>query len=145
MGMGYYPALNPPVPGIQPELIVSGKTLAEAMPALDELSEQLGVQKLGSFHSESIEESFALLGESVPPGMPEKPIEWFEPEMGLKTIRALRNHVASHTQISLLVKDARDREKTVELDGVMTDLQQLENVLGTAAQHKSKFRLRIDI
>jgi hypothetical protein len=147
MGMAYYPVLNPPISGFKPELNVSGKALAEAMPALDELAQQLSVEKLRSFHSESLEESFALIGESVPADMPEMPIQWFEPERGLNAIKALRDHLGSHAQIPLLLKDAPGREpdQSILLDRVLQDLLQLESVLNAAAQNKSKFRLRIDM
>src|SRR4051794_3796231 len=104
MGVSYYPVLDPPIEGFTPHLEVSGKAIARAMPLLKGWAAELGVRDLMSFYSESHAESFALIGESVPKGMKETPIEWFAPQDGLTALRAylgrLRDTSAEELQFS---------------------------------------------
>jgi len=129
MGVAYYPAFENDVAGYEPSTAISGKALARAMDELDAICGELGVRTLMSFYSESNAEAFAKIGEPVPPGMKEDPIQWSEPADGLRTIEAL------------LECDKIGNFK----DGVIADLESLQEILQVAIKHSTRFRLRIDV
>ena len=145
MGAAYYPVLHPAIPGFQPELVVSGKATARAMPVLDEISAQLGVRALSDYYSESVEEAFAKIGEPVPPGMKDEPIKWSYPADGLETVRALANHLRSNGSHDLEITDSTGRTRTVSAEAIASDLEALASVLTKAVEQKCSFRLRTDI
>jgi hypothetical protein len=148
MGVSYYPVFDPPMADLRPEEGVGGKPIARAMPLLTAWAAELGVRDLESFYSESNEESFALIGESVPEGLKETPIEWSDPGDGLRTVRAYLGHlrtIGGTAGPTLHFKDFKDRDESVKLDSLREDLQSLESVLVKAADRGSRFRLRIDM
>jgi hypothetical protein len=133
MGVAYYPELEQEIPGYDPCVEVSGKPLARAIDALDKICAELGVPRVLSFYSESTEEACAKIGAPVPPGMRKDPVRWSQPRDGLKTFSA----------IIAYLKDRPDQLK--DSARVREDLEAFQKVLEKAQQHKTRFRLRIDI
>jgi hypothetical protein len=133
MGVAYYPSFERKIEGFDLATAVNGKPIARAMDRLDEIAKGLGITALRTFHSESKEEFFSKIGESVPPGLPDHPVQWSEPEHGIRTLVALIKHLRDHPDE--LPNAAR----------VCEDLESFRQVLLKAQEHETRFRLCIDI
>jgi hypothetical protein len=145
MGVYYYPVFDRKVDSLPTELCVDGKAIARAMPLLDRWAKELGVRDMMSFYSESNEESFASIGEEVPPGLKETPIEWTEPGDGLRTVRAYLERAGTVSDRTLRFADSKGRKVELELEHLLADLQALERELVHAKSRGCRFRLRISI
>ena len=133
MGVAYYPAFECETPGFDPSTEIGGKPLAREMEDLGEICARLQVSDLMSFYSESLKESFDLIGEEVPEGMKEEPIKWTEPAEGLRTLDALIAYLTGHP--AELQNSPR----------ILEDLQSLRAILDKASELKTRFRLRLDM
>jgi len=133
MGVAYYPSFERQIPGFDPSTAVSGKSTARSMKQLDGICVRLGMASLMSFYSESNEEAFGKIGEPVPPGMQDDPIQWSEPAEGLRTVVGLIEYLRTHA--GELPDTARIQE----------DLEDFRKVLIKAQEHGTRFRLRIDV
>jgi hypothetical protein len=129
MGTAYYPSFERDIPGYDPATAMSGKAIGRAMKELDAICNRLSVTPLSSFYSESNAEVFKKIGEPVPAGLKDNPIKWSEPIDALRTIDALLEW---------------HRTNAAEPQ-VIQDLQNLNQALLMAAEHATRFRLRIDL
>lgn len=147
MGVAFYPVLNPAVPDYQPEIVVGGKAIAQAMPLLESWARDLAVRPLYDFYSESLEETYAHIGDAVPDEFKdqEEPIKWSAPADGMKTVRALVDRLRAESGPEIRFTDNRGRETTIEIGRLIRDLESLEQVLRVASERGSRFRIRIDV
>lgn len=121
------------IAGYEPATEVNGKPIARAIENLDAICDRLRVRSLSSYHSASLEETFDAIGEPVPDDLPERPIEWSEPNDGLRTVEALIEYVRSHPD---------DVPSAVAVE---KDLERFQTVLQKAREFGTRFRIRIDI
>ncbi|HMD53793.1 MAG TPA: hypothetical protein VKJ65_04505 [Phycisphaerae bacterium] len=133
MGVAYFPEFERQVTGFDPSAAVCGKSLARAIKRLDEICKHLGTAPLFIFYSESNEEAFKTIGKPVPPGLQDNPIHWSEPEQGLQTIVSLIKYLHDHPA------------ELPDAPSILEDLESLRQVLLKAQEHRTRFRLRIDI
>ena len=109
---------------------VNGKALAGSE-QLDELAERAGVKPLMAFFSQDPEEAEGFLeaeGIEMPPGgLPDE--QWFSPEEGLATVRALLQHLGT------AVPDA---------PAIAADLRGFESVLSRLATKGLRWHLAVD-
>lgn len=131
MGAALYIIVDSPDPGY--ETFVNGKVLSRTEDRHAAAAEKAGVTPLMGFFSMSQEEVEAAAGEF---GLPEETgtgtteEQWFDPEDGLKTVRAL---------LGMLDKDPDS------LGGdVKGELLEFEAVLKEAKQHGHRWHLGVD-
>ena len=134
MAVALYPAFEEDIPGYDPATAMSGKALSRAVRAgrgeLEEICRGLGVMPIFDFYSESYEETFVKIGEPVPDDLPsEAPVKWSNPAEGLRTVEALLACPDCQALAPALLEDLRD----------------FRAILLKAAQHGTRFRLRIDV
>ena len=132
MGVAYYPVFEKAIPGFNPSVEVSGKSMAKALEVLDGICRKLEKRELSSFYSESNHETFASIGSDAPPGLCDEPIAWSQPADGLTTVDALLEHLS------------REPSAVERPEAVIADLRSLRRVLLEAERHHTRFRLRID-
>lgn len=134
MGVALYPEFEKSIPGYDPSTAISGKALAHAVGGgrgeIEQMCHRLGVVPIFGFYSESNEEAFAKLGEPVPAGLPpEEPLKWSDAAEGLRTVEAL----------------LACPELEAMPPHVSEDLRNFRAILFKAAEHGTRFRLRIDM
>jgi len=112
------------------DIIVDGKALARAEAALGEICARIGVKAPMEFFSQNPEELADMLGDEVPEMPPE---QWFSPEDGLRTVRALLAHLATNG------KSIRSAAAVID------DLKQCERVLVYLEKTKTQWHFAIDI
>src|SRR5687767_4194352 len=86
------------------DLFVNGKALSQASARLSSAAKKLGVRELMSFFSQNPEDAADFV-EDVSALPPE---QWFAPEEGLTTIRALITHFSASPSDSAVVDDLRE-------------------------------------
>lgn len=130
MGVAWYVVPEQKVDGL--EHGVDGKALAHAPEAmLEALFAKLKVKPLMEFFSMNLEEQAYFLGEEgAHLFMPE---EWHEASAGVKTVRALLEHLHAHP-------DALPRSADV-----IRDLEQFETVLEGLEKAKVRWHVAIDV
>ena len=132
MGVSIYVSLEQEIAGVDP-LAINGKPLSKAVDALDEWAQAKGLRTVMEMVSSPPEEVADLMDVEVD-DLPEHLVaeQWFAAADGLKTIRAMIEHLQQH---STAVKAA---------DDVLTDLQDIEAVLVAAEAQRVKFHFSID-
>jgi len=132
MGVSIYVSLEKEIAGVDP-LAINGKPLSKAVDALDEWAQAKGLRTVMEMVSSPPEEVADLMDVEVD-DLPEHLVaeQWFAAADGLKTIRAMIEHLQQH---STAVKAA---------DDVLTDLQDIEAVLVAAEAQRVKFHFSID-
>jgi hypothetical protein len=131
MGVAVYIAAEREVPGL--DVSVNGKPLARSN--LDRFRPTPEVRPLHDYFSISPEDAASIAGDDpddVPPGR-YPPEEWFAPEDGLATVRALLAYLAAHPD---------DRRN---IPFVVDDLREFERVLTGLAAAGVRWHLAIDI
>ena len=137
MGVAHYVVLNSDVEDV--DTTMDGKALARQADALADLARSCGVSDLRSFHSENPDDVLALLeSEEVLPEaetleMPALADEqWFEPEAGLTTVRALLAALGGNPTA------VEDHEAVVD------ELLHVERILVAAGAQGAKWHLAVD-
>jgi hypothetical protein len=138
MGLAHYVVLDSDLEDV--DTSAGGKALAHQAEALAALAKSCGVVDLWSFHSESPNDVLAFLeseeesdSEAETLEMPPLPVEeWFEPAVGLKTIRAL---------LTALEENPTAVEN---VEGVVSDLKEVERILAAAEARGAKWHLAVD-
>ena len=128
MGVAYYIVLEKDIPG--KNITVDGKSLAQEEKKLKEIALLQGVKDLMSFFSVGpceVEEFFDECGEM---NIPET--EWFSPDDGLVTVRAILNY------IKMKPHSFRNNER------LSVDLKNFEEILLEAQKYNLKWHLAID-
>jgi len=124
--------LERPIPGFDHS--VNGKALGRAGKVLEVLAEKTGAKPLMDFFSVSPEElSEFAAGHGVEVeqnATRSRHKQWFAPDEGLVTIRALR--------------EVARTERIEYLDKVLADLDEFERVLGIAKEHGVGWHLAVD-
>lgn len=108
---------------------LDGKALADEIEALDKLAAELGVPPLLSFVSADADEFPEFVDEAVP-GLE---AEWFDAAAGLVVVRAL---------LGALEKDP---DVLDDDEGVIRELQAMQQMLEAAERQWVRFRLMVDI
>jgi hypothetical protein len=113
---------------------VNGKALAQANEkTLEQLCKQLGVMSLTDFLSQDSDEIAAFLedeGLDTPEELPTE--QWFEPREGLRTVRALLQHLAVEPKA---IKNAK---------AIVEDLREYEAVLSRLEKEEILWHLALD-
>ncbi len=130
MGVAYYIVLEKDIPG--EKTFIDGKALAKEEKKLKEISHFQGVKDLMSFFSASPDEVYDLLGEyNDTMEIPET--EWFSPDEGLQTVRAILDYIEMNP-------DSFIRKKSL-----LDDLKNFEDILLEAQKYNLKWHLAIDV
>ena len=126
MGAAYFIVLERKLDGVDTGM--DGKSLSREIGSLDAAARQLGVRPLSEFFSADptqlasfVEGEGVEIGDTAPP-----PLQQFNAQDGLATVRALAAHPAARA------------------DGVAEDLRECERVLSAAAQHKVGWHFEVD-
>jgi len=133
VGTALYIRLEREIPDL--DLFVDGKTLCKESDTLDSIAAELGVKPLMEFFSASPDEINDFLeGEHARDlvGVEKVQEVWFDPEDGLKTVRAL------------LVALRENPEILGDTEGVVLDLLEFERVLSEAKENNVKWHLSVD-
>lgn len=132
MGVSIYVSLEQDIAGVDP-LAINGKPLSKAVDVLDEWVQAKGLRTVMEMVSSPPEEVADLMDvdvEDLPEHLAAE--QWFAAADGLKTIRAMIEHLQQHPTA---VKAA---------DDVLSDLQDIEVVLMAAEQSQVKFHFSMD-
>jgi hypothetical protein len=132
MGAAWYIALEQKIPGFD-ELLVDGKSLADASDELDNIARRRAVTPLMEFFGAGADEIMDLLGEDGIEGMEGLEPRWFAPSDGLTTTEALMSHIQS------------DPTSVPRADFVLEDLRNFEKVLKRANAEGIRWHLAVDI
>lgn len=139
MSVAIYPVLEREIPGLQPELTVSGKALSWRIEALDALAQELGLPALLSFFSTNEAEVRDMMGLAEEESLTfEVAEEWFNPSEALITVRGLRDYIRQNPETI-------PNESGNSAEAVMGDLNDIETVLTAAEQHRVRFHFAMDI
>ena len=133
MSTALFVVLDREIPGFDP--FVNGKFIAEESDVLDRIATRLGVTPLMDFFSASPDEMSDFLDGEGLAEIAEMKLEresWFDPEDGLRTMKAL---------LGSLAEKSAEVEK---LQGVISDLRQFEQVLLRAKSNGAKWHLGVD-
>lgn len=130
MTIHLYAELNPKLAGINPNA-KDRIELVKAQAELKQLALELNVLPLSAFYSYDLEmvEEFldeAALEQAEKQNLP----EWFEPEAGLATVRALQDRLR-----------AAPEGLGFQVERALRELDDLENILVNAQAHRAHFRL----
>jgi hypothetical protein len=107
------------------DVFVNGKALAGAEDRLVAAAQKLGVPELMSFFSQDPEEAADFMDTDA---LPEE--QWFRPNDGLRTIRALLAHFAASAKTG----DA----------AIVSDLREFETVLQRLQEAQLRWHLAVD-
>lgn len=127
MGVAYYIVLEKDMPG--KNISVDGKALAKEEEKLKEIARLQGVNDLMSFFSASpceVEDFFDEYGDM---DIPET--EWFSPDEGLATVRAILDYM--------------EMKPFINNERLLDDLKNFEEILLEAQKYNIKWHLAIDI
>jgi|CXWL01.1.fsa_nt_gi hypothetical protein len=119
------------------DIMPSGKTLAKMMDRIDEITDEIGVTRLGDFiaggDSEDLSELVEQEGWDLGGFGPSTGgSQWFDASDGLDTVRAVTGYIESDP-------DSIKRAKLL-----LEELKEFENVLEIAHTHNVRFRLEED-
>ncbi len=125
--MAYFIVLERKIRGLDTGM--DGKGLSLNIGALDEAARQLGVRPLSEFYSGDPDEMADFLeSEGVETGEDDlPPLENFEAQEGLETVRALA------------------ADEVSQAEGVAEDLRECDRILTSAAAHGVTWHFEIDI
>lgn len=132
MGVSIYVSLEKDIAGVDP-LAINGKPLSKAVDVLDEWAKTKGLTPAMEMVSSPPDEVADLMDvdvDDLPDHLAAE--QWFAAADGLKTIRAMIEHLQQHP---MTVKAA---------DDVLADLQDIEAVLVTAEQAQVRFHFSLD-
>jgi hypothetical protein len=134
MGAAVYIVLEKALPGLQPAVMVDGKSIAQNWDDLNGLGRAKGARPLEEFLSTSRDELACLIGEdAVQESDIELPSEeWFLCAEGLATVQALVDLVRASPAF------VADQER------VLKDLQSYQEVLKAGAAAAARFHLAFD-
>jgi hypothetical protein len=133
MGASLYIVVEGEDPGF--DIFVNGRALARNENALEKIARRIGVKPLLEFFSADENSMALLLDEGA--GDPEwaktlPPPQWFSPDDGLVTIRALLDHLkAFPTSLG------------TETPAVLREFQEFESVLRKTAQRHLRWQLAV--
>ncbi|MGC1276376.1 MAG: hypothetical protein WBC44_21955 [Planctomycetaceae bacterium] len=135
MGAALYVVFEKDIPDF--DAFVNGKALSAAERPLERVANQLGVTPLMSFFSIDPQEAADFLDEEMLDEQGEEsidvpPEQWFDAGLGLKTVRALRQHLRDDPQV---VRNA---------EAVLSDLDEFEAVLQRAEAAGVRWHLAVD-
>ena len=131
MGLNLYVALDPPVPGLNPN--ANDRTvLAKSSKAIDTLARSIGIAPLSAFYSYGLETLADIADDETIEQMRASGHvpTWYIPQAGLDTVRALRDRLHDPA-----VGSAFDVAQAVR------ELEDLERILMEADKNGVKFRL----
>jgi hypothetical protein len=132
MGLALYVTLERGVPGL--ELLMGGKHLARAQPVLDGFAKRNGLTSLEAVYSCSPEEEADAMefhgGNPAEFSIP--PEQWFDAIDGLRTVRALLPFVRENPA------------RFQDANGVLGDLEDMEQILAAAEKHGVRFHMAYD-
>jgi hypothetical protein len=135
MGVALYIVAQKAIKGL--DLSVDGKAIGKVdEQSIDALCDALNVASLVSFLSQDPDELADIMGEDVidVEGDDElPPEEWFAPEDGLTTVRALIAHLA---KVPSALPNAA---------AVITDLRDFECILAVLAEKQVRWHLAVDM
>jgi hypothetical protein len=139
MGVAFFIVPERDVEGL--DMFVDGKALAH-VDNLDDLAHAAGVRPLMEFFSHSPDDLLGLFGEEgddgelhLPEGTEAPPVEWFDAEAGLATVRGLL-HVLTERPEAL---------RRADPGRVVEDLRGFEEVLAGLAGAGVRWHLSVDI
>ena len=132
MGAALFVVLDSEIDGL--DSFIDGKALSRAEPTLSAYCSDNGLADLMSFFSADPAEAAEFLqAEGIDSEMPElPPVQWFSPEIGLRTVRGLLTGIQD------------GRLKVTDADAVTSDLSGLERILTVASERKVKWHLAVD-
>jgi hypothetical protein len=130
MGLGWHVALERPIPETA-NMPVDGKALIHHQHELDELARQLGLDLLTDFVSVDPAKVKGYLKEQGldPELFPIPEEEWFDPVVGLATIRGLSQHIRVNPG------------SVPNSHRIVRDLQGIEAILALAEGQQVRFHL----
>jgi hypothetical protein len=115
------------------DAFVNGKTLSRTEQELAKVAKQLRVKPLMSFFSMSSDETEDFFAdEGVPAGVEVPGLQWFEASDGLRTVRALLNHLQQNANA---IKDSA---------AVIRDLEEFARLLTEADKRELRWHLAVD-
>jgi len=126
----YYVILEREIPGF--DVYVNGHALSNESNRIERLAKQIGVKPLLSFFSVSQGDLTSLL-DGAPPAdldIQSEKEQWFHAEDGLKTVRALMDHLK--------------KTQSTEEGQLINELREFERVLVAAHQQNIGWHLGID-
>ena len=127
MGSALFITLERKIKGL--DTFVNGKVLSAASDRLDKVAKNLKVKLLMDFYSANPEEVEDFAGFEVPDLLAET---FFPAAEGLKTVKALREHLEENPKAVARVKD------------VIADLEDFERILAKASDQGVKWHLSVD-
>jgi hypothetical protein len=139
---------------------VDWKSVPQKIDELDELAEQLGVASLGSFVNVTRDESVfddEIMDELEQDGELVDGVwyhegqylwsvepQWFAPDQGMVTVRSLLNHLYScQNEQEITAFDEQDWDDEQDYGGVISELEEIEQILNRAIQENILFRICI--
>ena len=132
MSVTLYISLQRPIKGVKPNagdrvlILLAERELKVA-------ARKLKVRPLEDFFSYDLSDISGLLDNGGERKLTGPPVQWFEPEEGLRTIQALLRYVEQNAPVML---DGEDRTKDM-----LDELRDCEAVLARAARSGVKFRM----
>jgi hypothetical protein len=126
----YYVILEREIPGF--DVYVNGHALSKESNRLERLAKQIGVRPLLSFFSVSQGELTSLLDGADPADLDitSEKEQWFSAEDGLKTVRALMDHLK--------------KTQSTDEGQLINELREFERVLAAAHEQNIGWHLGID-
>ncbi len=121
------------VPGL--DTYVTGRAVSTNDAELTRIAHALGVKSILDFYSDGPDE-WAMLEEDHGVDVSQlraKGTQWYSPEEGLASLKALREHLARHSEI---LPDQSER--------VQAELQDFERVLQAAQDHSLMWHSAVD-
>jgi hypothetical protein len=136
MGAAFFPVVSGEYTEMK-DLMIDGKAICRASPVLDNAAKKLGVKPLTSFYGSDVNDVIEEYGLDVDETF-EDTTKWFSADEGLKTVRALLT----------LIKENPDSIAWDDIltwkDGVVWDLEGLEQILILAQKHNAEWFLACD-
>lgn len=131
MGSAIYIVPKTPVSGLDD--FVNGKAVAKIDEVeLDELCKRLKVPSIWTFVSQDPGQFADFFEDSMEAATVLPAEEWFDPSEGLRTVRALHGHLATHPQA---LQNARE---------FVEDLQDYEWVLSALEEQRVEWHFAVD-
>jgi hypothetical protein len=132
MGSALFVVLDVELDGL--DTFIDGKALSRAEPMLTAYCRDHGLEDLMSFFSVDPGDAAEFFeDEGLDDAMPElPPVQWFSPEVGLRTVRGLLTGIQE------------GRLKVKGADALASDLSGLERILEAAHEHHAKWHLAVD-
>ena len=129
-----YPVFERPLPGADS---FNGNSFSHCLTQLDEIAGIAKVTALSRFIDRATM-AYEALDEEQLGAIAVPPVKWIQPEEGLLTVRGIMDMIG-------LAKIRFHSQRGDDTEGVLTDLQQLENLLLSAAGEANRFHLLVDM